>query len=364
MRGIFRRLIILLIITLFASSISYGENPKYDILEPYMKVMAADDEFLWAAGGSGEDFMKILYKSSDYGESWSLVHRFNKPIEGLHISSNDIIFVSISDNRYSEDANCEIWRSTTRGSYFLKVLDLESGAATNWNFASDDEGYVFISEYGIKSGNNARRIYRSNNNGIKFQVIYDPGPILGYHNHIIRIDKNNNNIIYQSIGDDSKFIIRSTDRGNTWSSVIENYHPTSMIQIDYKILWGLDNFPCSGVLRYDTDTMLLDYSLITPKPYGGSIYDMLYVDGIIYAGTMSYEYDNWEATIFTSNDKGLSWENYIAIPRCDNIGVGIYSIVSQGEYIYAWVSMPIEENGVMKKYQGSIRFTKIGKRDK
>ena len=359
MRDIFRGFVILFIVLLTAGA-SYGEDViiDYDILEPYMKIMAADDEFLWAAGGTDDLLMKILYKSSDYGETWDIVHIFKKTIEGIHISPKDVLLVSVSDDRASRSANCEIWRSTTGGSYFLKVLELKSGVATNWNFASDNEGYIFISEYGIKIEDNARRIYRSNDNGATFHIVYNPEPILGYHNHVIKIDEKNPNIIYQSIGDDSKAIIMSLDRGNTWDTINEGYHPTSVVQIDDIMLWGLDNYPCSGIIRHDLDSNKVDYSLITPKPFGGSIYDMIYVDGVIYAGLMAYDYDNWDGSIFTSLDKGLNWEEYIVIKRSEDIGVGIYSMVSQGDYIFAWVSMPIEVDGVVGKYQGSIKFKK------
>ena len=360
MRNIFRNIIILLTILLFTSSLSFAEDLMidYDILEPYIKVMAADDEFLWAAGGSEDEFMRILYKSKDNGENWDIVHIFKKTIEGIHISPNDILFVSISNDRHSEGADGEIWRSTTKGSYFMKVLDLKSGSATSWNFASDDEGYVFISEYGIKSGDNARKIYRSANDGKDFQIVYNPDPMIGYHNHVINIDTRDKNIIYQSIGDDLKTIIMSTDRGDTWSPIINDFHPTSVLQIDSTMLWGLDNSPCSGIIRYDLIDKKLDYSLITPKPFGGSIYDILYVDNLIYVGLMSYDYDKWDGSIFVSKDKGLTWENKLVIPRSERIGVGIYSLLTQGDYIYAWVSMPIEVNGLVDKYQGTIRFRK------
>ncbi len=361
MKKVFKNFTKLLIILLLITSFSFAEEfiPKYDILEPFIKIMAVDGDYLWAAGGSEEEFMKILYKSNDYGNTWSIVHIFKKTIEGIYINPNNNLFVSISNERRSQDAKCEIWRSTTNGSYFTKVLELESGVATNWNFASDSEGYVFISEYGNKKENNARKIYRSNNNGRNFQIVYNPEPIQGYHNHIISINKRNSNIIYQTVGDDQKFILMSKDRGNTWRTIIENYHPTSMVQVDNTILWGLDNYPCSGIVRYNLDSQKVDYSLITPKPFGGSIYDMIYVDDVIYAGTMSYDYDTWDGAIFISKDKGLTWENYLIIPRSKDIGVGIYNFVTQEDYIFAWVSMPIEVNGVIEKYQGSIRIEKI-----
>lgn len=352
---------IILILFLSLMSLSYGEEIKYSLLEPYFKVMAADNEYIWAAGdGQGDQFMKLLYKSSDYGNSWELVHTFEKTIEGIHITEKGCIFVSISDDRWSDKANGEIWRSTNGGISFIKVLDLKTGTATNWNMASDDEGYIFISEYGYKGEErNARRIYRSKDNGLNWYIVYEPEEISGYHNHIIFIDKQDKNIIYQVIGDETKLILRSEDRGDTWSPIIEGYHPTSILQIGNEILFGLDNYPYSGIIKYNKEVHKFENCFETPEPFDGSIYDMIYVNDIIYAGFLSYDDNEWDGSIFISRDKGQNWENFFTWSKEEDIGVGFYTFSAQDDYIFVWVTLPIEKDGIFEKYQGTLRFEAI-----
>ncbi len=331
---------------------------EYTLLEPYMKVMEADKKYLWAAGGITEkEFMKILYRSVDYGDTWEKVYQFDTRIEGMHVTYNNVLIISTSKDRWDKAANGELWRSDNQGKDFHRVLKLESGAASNWNITSDTEGYIFVSEYGYKSlPNNARRIYRSKDHGLTWEKIYEPEEVQGYHNHVITIDQENNNTIYQVIGDNVKKIIMSTDRGNTWEEILSGYHPTSALQIDQYMLWGLDNLPYSGIIRYDLETGDHDYSLITPKPYRGSIYDMLYVNNIIYAGLLSYAEDSWDGSIFISKDKGETWDLFATWPKISNMGIGFYEFTTIGDYGYIWVTLPMMKDGIKESYQGTLRF--------
>lgn len=329
---------------------------EYDLLDFGINVMAADDDHIWASG----DYGRVLYKSRDYGDTWKMVKIFDKKIKAIHITSEDILLVSISDGRWLEDCNSQILRSDNGGKSFKKVLDLESGAALAWNIASDEDGYIFISEYGYKSlPDNSRRIYRSSDSGLNWKKVYEPKEAEGYHNHVISIDENNNNIIYQVIGDDDKKILESRDRGDTWKQILHGYHPTSQLQFGDNILWGLDGAPESGIIRYNTKTEKLDYSFKTPSPLKGSIYDMLYVNDIIYAGLLSYSGpdDDWDGSIFISRDQGLTWENFAIWPKYnEDSGIGFYKFTSQGDYGFIHAELPVIKNGKIENYRGTLRF--------
>lgn len=334
---------------------------EYEFLQYGVSVLGVSEDYLWGVGGNPEDgYGRVLMKSSDYGENFEKVYAFKERIEGIHITPNNIILVSVSKGRWLKDANCEIFRSDDLGKSFKKVLDLESGAAISWNFASDDEGYIFVSEYGYKLlPDNARRIYRSSNNGLNWKKVYEAKERFGHHNHVISIDPRNNNIIYQSIGDIHKMILRSTDRGNTWHRIISDYNPTSVLQLDNTILWGLDNHPKSGIMRYNTATKKVDFSLETPLPLRGSIYDLLYVNDVIYAGLMSYGEPNqtWDGSIFISKDKGLTWETFAIWPKYDeNSAIGFYNFTSQGDYGFINSTLPIIKDGKVQHFNGTLRF--------
>lgn len=339
------------------SDIYFGAD--YDFLEPFIRVMAVDELYLWAGGGDFSWQTNILYRSDDFGDNWEEVKKFDKIIESIHITYDNTIMVSLSDGRWLEEANSEILISKDGGISFESVLDLKSGAAYTWNIASDDEGYIFVSEYGYKSlPDNSRRIYRSKDGGLSWEIVYEPKEREGYHNHIIHIDKNDKNIIYQVIGDDNKAILRSSDRGDTWDKMISGtYHPTSVVQIDDDLFYGLDGAPKSGIIKYNTGTKKLKFTFETPKPFGGSVYDMMYVNDVIYAAFLSYSDPGnpWDASIYISRDKGNTWENFCIWPKHEGMGVGIYKFTHQGDYGYIWGTFPIDhENGT--SYYGTLRF--------
>ena len=334
---------------------------EYDLLEPFVRVMAVDDVYLWAGSGDNSWETNTLYRSDDFGDTWIKTAKFDKTIESVHITYDNTILVSLSKGRWLKEANSEILVSKDGGDSFQSVLALKSGAAYTWNIASDDEGYIFVSEYGYKSlPNNSRRIYRSKDGGLNWEIVYEPKETQGYHNHIIHIDQNDKNIIYQVIGDDVKAILKSTDRGDTWKKMISGtYHPTSVIQIENDLLWGLDCAPKSGIIKYNTSSKKLGFAFQTPKPYGGSIYDMMYVNDIIYAGFLSYSEpsNHWDGSIFISRDKGKTWENFCIWPKYQNMGVGIYKFSHQGDYGYIWGVFPLDEGGTC--YYGTLRFKLI-----
>lgn len=369
MKRIFLFLIICILIGVIPGNVAFGAkssvpylDSEYEFLKPYISVMAVDDVYLWAGGGNNSQKAYTLYRSDDFGDTWEKVKKFDKIIESIHITYDNTILISLSDGRWLENANSQIVISKDGGDSFEPVLDLESGAAYTWNMASDDEGYIFVSEYGYKRlPDNARRIYRSKDGGLNWEIVYEPEEIDGYHNHVISIDANDKNIIYQVIGDDVKAILRSSDRGDTWEELVSGtYHPTSVIQIDDNIFWGLDGAPKSGIIRYNTSIEELDYAFETPKPYGGSIYDMMYVKDVIYAGLLSYSEssNHWNGSIFISKDKGQTWDKFCIWPKTEEMGVGIYKFTHQGDYGYIWGDFPIDL-GDGSSFYGTLRFKLI-----
>lgn len=343
------------------SAVKKNGLEDFQLLRQGVSVVASSDDYIWAIAGNEVDgYGNVLYRSGDLGESFERVHSFKEKIEGLHISPLGTIFLSTSRGRWRPDAGCEIFRSLDGGQSFDKVLDLESGAAINWNFASDDEGYVFISEYGYKlKPNNARRIYRSRDGGANFEKVYEPEENYHSHNHIIQIDRDNKNIIYQSIGDINKKVIVSRDRGESWQTLIPDLNPTSMVQIDGYILFGLDNHPRSGIIRYDKASGKTSYSLATPAPYRGSIYDILDKDGVLYAGLMSYSQADhtWPGSVFISRDRGRSWENILAWPKLTSqSGIGFNNMVEKDGYGFINCMLPMYVNKMAGHYVGTVRF--------
>lgn len=335
----------------------------YKLLERNIVVLGKDDENLWASGTVFNDKGDTLFKSSDLGETWEEVYKFENNIEGIHISKINVLFVSTSLGRWEEEAKAEVYRSENSGVDFEKVLDVESGAAINWNFASDDEGYVYISEYGYKNPpNNARRIYRSSDNGKNFEVVYKPEEQEEYHNHAIGIDSQDNNIIYQAIGDLERKIIISKDRGETWETLIEGMDPTSILDLGDTILFGLDSKPKSGIVKYDKASGEFEYALEVELPYGGSIYDMVYKNGVVYAGLLSYDDENhtWPGSVFISKDEGETWEPLVIWPKLEkDTGVAFSNFIEKDGYIFINSRLPLIDSTGVTKYAGTLRLKAI-----
>lgn len=324
----------------------------YVFLEERIIVMAHQDGILWAR----QNRTGYLLQSINQGGNWNLVYKFEKPIRAIYLDTKGNIFVSITGNRWSSIPTGQIHRSYNGGETFHKVLYGMSGAAEHWNIASRN-GTIFISEYGFKGyGDNARRVYRSLDWGVTWQVVFDPGRIFNFHHHKTIIT--DDGIVYQSIGDGRNAkIIRSTDNGETWQTVVKGFQPTSAIVFDTHILWGLDGGPWYGVMRYDRRTGKVSNSLTVPYPFSSSNYDMLYAHGVVYAMFLSYGRYSHPGSIFFSKDRGITWELLGYIEKTPRWGIGLYSIVTDGTFAYVSISTPIYRNGSREtNFYGTLRF--------
>ncbi len=314
-------------------------------------VMAASEDTLYARG---PEKSKTVYFSKDYGDTWEPIITFEKRPYNIHVTPKGIILISISSGSYQSPGDGELWYSKD-GKNFKLVLKFAAGVAERWNIASDQDGYVFISEYGHKkANNNARRIYRSKDSGATWEIVYEPPEIDNYHNHKILIDNQNPNVIYQSIGDGKNIgILKSEDRGETWLKIHDWLHPTAGLQFKDHIIWGLDKHPVAGFVWHDKETDETDIIYRLPKKHSGSVYDMACIHGIIYALFMSYPDQKWPATIYTSSDEGRTWKLLAEWPKIKGEGISLGGITDCGGYGYVLVSLPY---GDSLRYDGTVRF--------
>ena len=329
----------------------------YVFLQENIIVMAYHEGILWAR----QNQTGILLQSTNHGGNWAYIYKFENPVRAIYLNEHGVIFVSTTVDRWSPTPTGAIHRSYDGGETFHTVLSGMSGAAEHWNIASNDN-IMFISEYGFKGrGDNARRIYRSIDWGITWQIVFDPGRIYNYHHHRILIT--DDGIVYQAIGDGiNARIIRSQDNGASWQTVVTGYQPTSAIAFDTHILWGLDGGPYYGVMRYCRSTGAITRSFTTPEPFGSSNYDMLYVNGVVYAMFLSYGHIRYThpGSIFFSRDEGITWELLGYIEKSHGWGIGLYSIVSDGTYAYVNISTLIYHDGIRERnFYGTLRFKLI-----
>lgn len=336
------------------SDIGYEE---YLYAKDGFNVLSSDDDYLYGTIKGNR-----LFKTENINGSRFLLQRFEDNIVSLEVLENGNILLCTTRGRWLEDAGSKIYLSKDKGKTFEVVLEMKTGDAFHWNYAHDDEGYVFISEYGRKDKqDNARRIYRSNDWGETFECIYEPKEEEGYHNHKIHIDKLDKNIIYQVVGDDNKRLLISRDRGDTWESIYwGDYHPTSLVDLGDSIVFGLDGAPYSGIVKFDKETMKISQKLRFKKPKrGGSVYAMTEYEDKLYAGFMSYgDSENWDGRIYTSDDDGENWGLLDGFDKIEEtMGVGFHKFVEKGGKLYVNVQLPYESHdGSSKHYFGTLKI--------
>ena len=302
-------------------------------------------------------FNRELVMSVDQGLSWAFLYRFERSIEAIYSDNSGNIFVAVSNDRWAPVGTGELHKSTNGGRSFAKVLDIESGVPLNWNIASRN-GTMFVSEYGYKgnSGNNARRIYRSLDFGNAWAIVYEPAPRAEWHNHKTLITSRG--VVYQSIGDgENAQIIRSTDNGGSWSVAVEGLHPTSAVEFENHILWGLDAGSRPGIVRYDKNSGEITQPLLLPPPFNGPAYGMTASGGIVYAVFLSYEGYEHPASIFYSRDEGVSWNLFGYIVKTDpSDGIGLFNLTADGRFGYINIQTPLYRDGVKEVFRGTLRF--------
>ncbi len=144
---------------------------------------------------------------------------------------------------------CTVWRSDDEGRTFEPVLTVQTGYLVHFSH-SNLYDYIFLAEYGPLTGDNARRIYRSTDDGRTWEVVYDPPPELNYHNHQPIGDEWSNHV-YVAFGDHRKGILASNDFGDTWYQLHDHYAPTAGIARPDGVYWGLEGTPPGAVVRFD-----------------------------------------------------------------------------------------------------------------
>jgi photosystem II stability/assembly factor-like uncharacterized protein len=179
---------------------------------------------------SGAD--ATLYKSVDYGESWTMVFNADAPdlmdIE-INPSNPDIVYITFAHNGTpSTDPDIGTWKSVDGGNTFFKIINglplaPDGLPCTVEDLLIDpsnpDVIYAAISQLGYHArGPNCWGVFKSTNGGASWSRL----PGLNYQRYheisSLAIDPDNTNIIYAaSRNDDIVFV--SYDGGSTWDII-------------------------------------------------------------------------------------------------------------------------------------------------
>jgi hypothetical protein len=233
-----------------------------------------------------------------------------------------------------EDYNIRfVWRSEDGGQTFTNVLAPRVGTPAQWNWATLGET-LYVSEYGKKTldgDGNARQIYRSDDDGRTWQVVYDPPPRADTHCHKLLADPWTG-CVFQCYGDSDEEIIMSCDGGESWEQVHDSFQPTAAVARQEGLYWGQEGAGLPGVTRYDRYTGKWKH-VFQPWFYedgGDNIFTMLEHDGVIYLA-----FANHRQSIWASVD-GEHW-TFLHGPFGEYDAYGVRKLVGYyGKWIHAY----------------------------
>jgi hypothetical protein len=271
--------------------------------EGKIRPFAADGCLIYGARSSS------VYTTTD-GYEWSFAASLPDCVMQLFVTHTGAVLASLSPQ-----GSGRLYRSDPGAGDFEHVLDLEEGILAMWNFA-DTGTHLFISEYGPKYGPNARRIYRSGDDGRTWELVYD-SEHRNTHNHRLVWDPYAGRLI-QATGDGigNRLFIISDDNGETWRVEPQHlYKPMGGLAQAEAVYWGMDGrFPC-GVARQARGTDRWELVFTTgvgevrrDDQFQGNTYDIVQYEGILYA-PLSKPYASGESdspALYTSID-GEHW---------------------------------------------------------
>jgi len=230
-------------------------------------------------GGQGDVYGSrgvALYRVVDNGERADPLFTFDHRISAIHERRDGLLIVATDDGRWEPEKPCRIYRSIDGGLNFEQIKTIEGGTVLWWSLDSDQNGRLYLAEYGPQKQGMSKTLWRSDNDGEDWKIIYQAPDKNKVHLHRIAIDPYTDTL-WLTMGDGkNRNMLRSSDHGDTWQQV-DRLQSTAVVFSEDAIYWGRDKKGKPGVLRYDRDTQRFT-NYFDPRDYGnyaGSIYDLV-----------------------------------------------------------------------------------------
>lgn len=229
----------------------------------------------------------------DYGGEHELlnINGTNMDWRCVYMDSNENVYVSphASSGTFTMSKR-GLYRLSKGASAFSKVIEFDNTTQhddTIWTMCEDANGYIYAGVY-CHTKRYQPRIYRSADNGITWELIYDfTGKVsenLGKHIHSLIYNKFND-ALYCIVGEINT-IYKSVDHGVSWTDlgVALAVKGSAMIATPYGVLIGSD-----GVHNCDIDILFNDDKTTKTVHHGwaSTVFAMRYSDisGMVYAFT-------------------------------------------------------------------------------
>jgi BNR repeat-like domain len=234
-------------------------------------------------GVSGDTaYQNALYVSSDRARTWSPIYYFPQGSQIVLVRplARSTLLAGVLFGSY------QLWRSGDRGRTWARVFDFpqQLGLLTPHSIATDGHGRVYMAAYNYfkNPGNHPTPILLSTDDGRTWKVVNVVAT--SRHAHCTSYDPYTGDV-YVCLGDwgPQNQILRSTDRGQTWSVFIHGWSDRAVdLAFDRTyVYFGQDNQDHDAIVRADKKTGAT--AIVSSLP-GASYSALRLLDGTILIG--------------------------------------------------------------------------------
>lgn len=241
----------------------------------------------------------------------TVLHVFSERVHSIHRTENGSLVVAtkaaydVADN----STKAHLYLSVDGGSHFVLLKTFGVGVIPrHWSIDSDSDNTIYVGEYGNKNLRSGRPLHVWKYNGAWHNIYTAPNQT-GIHIHLVAVDPYTG-YLWISYGDVKQALLYSTDRGETWTIVNDDWQPISIAFTSDAIYFGLDTEE-GIIVRYNRSSgqfeEVLNLYHETDEVFGGPPYDMTVGnDGVIYATFRRYSWHEHRPCICASPD-GYNW---------------------------------------------------------
>jgi len=280
---------------------------------------------------------KQLFRIVDEGMGIAPVYAFNNSITAIHERSDGLLIVATDDDHWDPLKPCRVYRSSDGGQTFELSKTITGGSALWWSLDSDGEGRLYLAEYGPQRKGMSKTLWRSDDDGLNWRVIYKAPDEDKIHLHRIAVDPFTEDL-WLTIGDGTRrLMLTSTDHGDHWQEV-NRLQATAVAFGEEAIFWGQDKKNRAGVLRYDrkTKTFRRWFNPRKQGNYSGSIYDMVLLpSGELIVPFMKYPDQSHVASVWQGRPG--EWTQLMQLASVQGKGAGFENIAGPDKN--GWVYM-------------------------
>ena len=253
-----------------------------------------------------------LIVSYDYGDTWETVRTFPDSIDcrGLFVNSAGSTFLGLTRTgklMVTHRGMPRVWDESL--TYGCSDCTPNTNNSTMWKMCEDNRKRVYVGEYGGAWSDTCAFIHRSSDGGQTWTTVYEGA---GRHVHFVRYDVWQN-AIYAGIGDGEgrQRIIRSRSGGASWDTLSISgcmAQPTDMISTESHRIFGSDCGNDVNSIYRTADDETFETTLLLDGLRDAYVWDIGGdAESFIIAGTVA-RMETWSAVaLYASLDGGATW---------------------------------------------------------